>query len=61
MTSFPPTGLQAFRRRYSRGRNLVVALRNTDEHKRSFGDIEVGFVPYLKLPRLPDKLRGAEA
>jgi hypothetical protein len=28
------------------------------EYKRSFGEIEVEFVPYLKLPRLFDKLRG---
>jgi hypothetical protein len=26
--------------------------------KRSFGEIEVEFVPYLKLPLLLDKLRG---
>jgi len=31
----------------SRGRNLVVTLRSTDEHKRSLGEIEVEFVPYL--------------
>jgi hypothetical protein len=48
----------AFRRRYPRGRNLVVTLRDTDEYKRSFGEIEVQFVPYLKLPRLLDRLRG---
>ena len=53
-----PAGLRAFRRRYPRGRNLVVTLRDTDEYKRSFGEIEVEFVPYLKLPRLLDKLRG---
>jgi hypothetical protein len=28
------------------------------QYKRSFGEIEVEFVPYLKLPRLLDKLRG---
>ena len=39
-------------------RNFVVMLRSTDEHKRSFGEIEVEFVPYLKLPLLLDKLRG---
>ena len=55
---FDPSGLMAFRRRHPRGRNLVVTLRDTDEHKRSFGEIEVEFVPYLKLPRLLDKLRG---
>jgi hypothetical protein len=52
--------LLAFRRRYPRGRNVVVTLRDTDEHKRSFGEIEVEFVPYLKLPRLLEKLRGPE-
>ena len=48
----------AFRRRHPGGRNLVVTLRSTDEHKRSFGEIEVEFVPFLKLPLLLDKLRG---
>jgi hypothetical protein len=37
----------AFRRRHPGGRNLVVTLRSTDEHKRSLGEIEVEFVPYL--------------
>ena len=53
-----PAGLMAFRRRHPGGRNLVVTLRSTDEHKRSFGEIEVEFVPFLKLPLLLDKLRG---
>jgi predicted AAA+ superfamily ATPase len=55
-----PASLMAFRRRHPGGRNLVVTLRDTDEYKRSFGEIEVEFVPYLKLPRLLDKLRGTE-
>jgi hypothetical protein len=37
---------------------FVVTLRDTDKYKRSFGEIEVEFVPYFKLPRLLDKLRG---
>ena len=53
-----PASLMAFRRRHPGGRNLVVTLRDTDEYKRSFGEIDVEFVPYLKLPRLLDKLRG---
>ncbi len=53
-----PASLMAFRRRHPGGRNLVVTLRDTDKYKRSFGEIEVEFVPYLKLPRLLDKLRG---
>jgi hypothetical protein len=48
----------AFRRRHPGGRSLVVTLRSIDEHKRSFGEIEVEFVLYLKLPLLLDKLRG---
>ena len=55
-----PASLMAFRRRHPGGRNLVVTLRDTDEYKRSFGEIEVEFVPYLKLPHLLDKLRGTE-
>lgn len=54
-----PAGLLAFRRRHPQGRNLVVTLRDTDEYKRAVGDIEVEFVPYLKLPGLLDNLRGA--
>ena len=53
-----PAGLLAFRRRHPRGRNLVVTLRDTDDYQRSFGDVEVEFVPYLKLPGLLDELRG---
>jgi hypothetical protein len=54
-----PARLMAFRKRHLRGRNLVVTLRDTDEYKRPFGEIEVVFVPYLKLPRLLDRLRRA--
>lgn len=56
-----PAGMKAFRRKHPRGRNLVVTLRDTDEYSRSFGEIEVQFVPYLKLPRLLDELRGTAA
>jgi len=56
-----PAGLQAFRRRYPRGRNIVVTLRDTDAYKRTFAEIEVEFVPYFKLPPLLDNLRGRAA
>lgn len=45
-----PAALQAFRRRYPRGRNLLVTLKDTAAHARRFGDVEVEVVPYLELP-----------
>lgn len=52
-----PAGLQAFRRKHPKGRNLVVTLRATETHRKSFGEIEVEFVPYLELGPLLDSLR----
>jgi hypothetical protein len=43
------SGPRAFRRRYPGGRNLVVTLRATDDDHRTFGDVEVEFVPYLEF------------
>ena len=54
---FDPAGLQAFRRRHPRGRNLVVTLRSTETHTTAFGDVEVEFVPYLDLPARLEALR----
>jgi predicted AAA+ superfamily ATPase len=45
-----PAGLQAFRRKHPRGRNLVVTLKDTATHARRFGAVEVQVVPYLELP-----------
>jgi uncharacterized protein len=52
-----PAGLQAFRRKHPRGRNLVVTLRATESHRQSFGDVEVEFVPYRDLAAHLDALR----
>lgn len=52
-------GLQAFRRKHPKGRNLVVTLRATEANKRTFGDVEVEVVPYLELARHLDRLRAA--
>jgi predicted AAA+ superfamily ATPase len=51
-----PAGLQAFRRRYPRGRNLLVSLRDTAAHARRFGALEVEVVPYLDLPSVLARL-----
>jgi hypothetical protein len=51
----------SFRKRYPQGRNLVVTLRDTDDDTRTFGEIVVEFVPFLRLPGVLDKLRGPGA
>ena len=45
-----PAGLQAFRRKHPRGRNLLVTLRDASSHARRFGSVDVRVVPYLELP-----------
>lgn len=51
----------AFRWRHPRGRNLVITLRDTDKHKRSFSEIEVEFVlTSIKLPCLLENFRRPE-
>ena len=47
---FDPAGLQAFRRKHPRGENLVVTLRSTEAYRKTFGELEVEFVPFLDLP-----------
>ena len=58
---FDPASLMSFRKRYPQGRNLVVTLRDTDDYTRTFGEIVVEFVPFLRLPGVIDKLRGPGA
>lgn len=52
-----PAGLQAFRRKHPGGKNLVVTLRATETHRKTFGDIEVESVPYFELPGRLEALR----
>lgn len=47
---FDSAGLLAFRRKYPKGRNIVVVLRQTRISKRSFQGVEVSFVPFLQFP-----------
>jgi len=54
---FDAAGLQAFRRRHPRGRNVVVTLHDTDVRVRRYGDLEVEIVSYLELSRFLDRLR----
>ncbi len=54
---FESSGLEAFRRKHPRGRNIVVTLRSTETHRRAFGDVEVEFVPYTALSAYLDALR----
>lgn len=51
-----PAGLQAFRRKHPRGRNLLVTLRDTSAYVRRVGAVEVQVVPYLELPAVLAKL-----
>jgi len=46
---FDPAGLQAFRRKHARGENLVVTLRSTEAYRKTFGELEVEFVPFMDL------------
>jgi predicted AAA+ superfamily ATPase len=55
--SFDASGLKAFRGRHPKGRNLVVTLHATDAHRRTFGEVEVEFVPYERLASRLDALR----
>jgi predicted AAA+ superfamily ATPase len=52
-----PSGLQAFRRKHPHGRNIVVTARATESHAKTFGEIEVQFVPYVELGATLDALR----
>ncbi|MBC8068612.1 MAG: ATP-binding protein [Deltaproteobacteria bacterium] len=54
---FDPAGLLAFRGKHPRGRNLVVTLRATEAYRKTFGAVEVEFVPHLDLAALLDELR----
>ena len=55
-SKFNPSSLQVFRRKHPRGRNFVVTLRSTETHRKTFGDVEVQFVPYLDLAKKLESL-----
>ncbi len=55
--SFDPAGLKAFRGKHPKGKNLVVTLHPTETHKRTYGDIEVQFVPYADFGKHLEGLR----
>ncbi len=48
--AFSPEGMKAFRRRYPRGRNFVVAGDISQPISRRFGDLPVRFVALPDLP-----------
>lgn len=52
-----PAGLLAFRRKHPRGENLVVTLRSTEAFSKTFGEIDVEFVPYSEFPARLDAMR----
>ncbi len=52
-SQFDPAGIQAFRRRYAKGRNLVIASDIREPYSRTFGDCPVRFIG---LPALADAL-----
>jgi predicted AAA+ superfamily ATPase len=49
-----PAGLQAFRRRYPKGENIVVASDVRDAYSTRFGDLPVRF---MSLPGLVERLQ----
>jgi predicted AAA+ superfamily ATPase len=49
-SKFDPSGLQAFRRKHPQGENFIVTLSATASYRKTFGDVEVEFVPYFDLP-----------
>ncbi len=55
-SKFNPSSLQVFRRKHPRGKNFVVTLRSTESHRKTFGDVEVQFVPYLDLAKKLESL-----
>jgi len=54
---FESSGLQAFRRKHPRGRNVVGTLRSTEAYRRAFVDVEVEVVPWADLAAYLDALR----
>lgn len=52
------SSIEAFRRRYPTGENIVVTLRDADTYSRRLGEVEGRIVPYFKLPSLLDSLKG---
>lgn len=57
--SFDPSGLHAFRGKHPGGANIVVTLRATEQHRKTYGEVEVEFVPYEALGDRLEKLRPA--
>ena len=57
-SKFDASGMQAFRRKYPKGTNLVVTLGQTQALARSHGEIEVRYLPFQQLPGLLESLRG---
>ncbi len=53
---FDPAGLQSFRRRHPKGKNLVVVLDIVPPWSRVFGEIEVEFISLRDLPARIDSL-----
>lgn len=55
---FDPAGMRAFRAKHPGGTNLVVTLRDTDAHAKTYGELEVEFLSYRDLPGRLDAWRG---
>ncbi len=47
---FDPSGLRSFRRRHPHGKNLVVSLDHVEPWVKSYGEIDVEFVPIDLFP-----------
>ncbi len=60
-TAFDPANLRAFRRRYPKGRNLLVAADVDREFERRYGDLRVHFVGLAGLVRILGAARARRA
>lgn len=49
-SKFDPAALLAFRRRYPQGKNVVATVKQAEPETRRYGDVEVQFLPFPRLP-----------
>jgi predicted AAA+ superfamily ATPase len=55
-SKFDPSALQVFRRKYPKGKNLVVTAQNIDTELARRGDIEVEFASLARLSQFLDEI-----
>jgi len=58
-SKFDPAALQVFRRKYPKGKNMVVTAQNIDPELARRGDIEIEFASLAGLSRFLDEIAAA--